>query len=214
MVSIPKLGETRVREIRVRGGGIKLRALRLDSGIFAWSSEGISRKTRLIAVVYNGANNEFVRTNTLVKNEIVQIDAAPFRLWYETHYGVTIGRKKVTKKETAAAAATAAAPAAVAPVEAAGTAAAAKKKVAVKAAGAVVKADEKKKSKKTLFKFHKRAAVRALDTTFEDQFATGRILACITSRPGQTGRIDGYLLEGKELEFYLKKTQKKKSKSN
>uniref|UniRef100_H3AC18 40S ribosomal protein S8 n=1 Tax=Latimeria chalumnae TaxID=7897 RepID=H3AC18_LATCH len=27
--------------------------------------------------------------------------------------------------------------------------------------------------------------------------------ACIASRPGQCGRADGYVLEGKELEFYL-----------
>lgn len=37
----------------------------------------------------------------------------------------------------------------------------------------------------------------------------GRILARITSRPGQTGRSDGYLLEGRELEFYSKKIEKK-----
>jgi small subunit ribosomal protein S8e len=63
---------------------------------------GISRKTRIHSVVYNGANNEFVRTNTLVKGGIVQIDAAPFRLWYESYYGVTLGGKQkkaaLTKK--------------------------------------------------------------------------------------------------------------------
>ena len=37
-----KLGETRVRTVRTRGGNTKLRALRLDSGIFAWGAEGIS----------------------------------------------------------------------------------------------------------------------------------------------------------------------------
>lgn len=37
----------------------------------------------------------------------------------------------------------------------------------------------------------------------------GRLYACITSRPGQTGRADGYLLEGRELEFYIKKLEKK-----
>jgi ribosomal protein eS8 len=36
-----KLGETRVRAVRVRGGNTKLRALRLDSGIFSWGAEGI-----------------------------------------------------------------------------------------------------------------------------------------------------------------------------
>jgi small subunit ribosomal protein S8e len=43
-----------------------------------------------------------------------------------------------------------------------------------------------------------------------EQFTSGHLLACVSSRPGQSGRIDGYILEGKELEFYLKKTEKKK----
>ena len=34
--------------------------------------------------------------------------------------------------------------------------------------------------------------------------------ACISSRPGQSGRCDGYILEGKELDFYLKKLRSKK----
>ena len=38
------------------------------------------------------------------------------------------------------------------------------------------------------------------------------ILACISSRPGQSGRCDGYILEGKELDFYLKKLKTKKGK--
>ncbi len=46
----------------------------------------------------------------------------------------------------------------------------------------------------------------------DDQFSTGRLLACISSRPGQCGRCDGYILEGKELEFYQRRMQKKKSK--
>lgn len=38
------------------------------------------------------------------------------------------------------------------------------------------------------------------------------ILASISSRPGQSGRADGYILEGKELEFYLRKIKSKKTK--
>merc|ERR1711868_145624 len=53
---------------------------------------------------------------------------------------------------------------------------------------------------------------RKLDPLLDEQFVTGRLYACISSRPGQCGRCDGYILEGKELEFYLKKMQKKKSK--
>jgi small subunit ribosomal protein S8e len=54
------------------------------------------------------------------------------------------------------------------------------------------------------------AAVPALDAKLAEQFASGRLLACISSRPGQSGRADGYVLEGKELEFYQKKMATKK----
>lgn len=54
---------------------------------------------------------------------------------------------------------------------------------------------------------------KKLDSHVGDQFNTGRLYACIASRPGQCGRCDGYILEGKELDFYTKKMQKKKSKA-
>ena len=41
----------------------------------------ISRKCRILDVVYNASNNELVRTKTLVKNCIVQVDCVPFRQW-------------------------------------------------------------------------------------------------------------------------------------
>jgi len=231
-----------VRQVRVRGGNIKLRALRLDSGIFSWGSEGISRKARIHSVVYNGANNEFVRTNTLVKGGIIQVDAAPFRLWYDSYYGVTLGGKQkkvnLTKKERKAAiagktdkvkaeksttadkakpaAATTAteAPAADKDAKAEG-AKDAKEAAPAKDAAKKPKKEQVKEGKRTsktaLRKYKSRASKQVVDPLFEEQFSTGYILAAIASRPGQTGRIDGYLLEGKELEFYLKKTQKKKS---
>jgi len=215
-----KLGETRVRQVRVRGGNIKLRALRLDSGIFSWGAEGISRKARIHSVVYNGANNEFVRTNTLVKGGIVQIDAAPFRLWYESYYGASLGKAKkiasVSKKEKKAnkakeapkeAAKEAPKDAAAAPKDAA----AAPKEAAKPKKAAKGPKEAGKKSKTALSKYKSRASKRAMDHPFEEQFTSGYLFAQITSRPGQTGRIDGYLLDGKELEFYIKKTQKKKS---
>lgn len=90
-----------VRRVRVRGGNVKWRALRLDTGNFSWGSEAVTRKTRILDVVYNASNNELVRTQTLVKSAIVQVDAAPFKQWYLQHYGVEIGRKK---KPSAAAA--------------------------------------------------------------------------------------------------------------
>ncbi|CAN1242377.1 40S ribosomal protein S8 [Linum perenne] len=164
-----------VRRVRVRGGNVKWRALRLDTGNFSWGSEAESRKARLLDVVYNASNNELVRTQTLVKGAIVQVDAAPFKLWYQQHYGVDIGRKKKT------------------------TAAAAAKK-------------EAKKSSHVTRKLEKRQQTRTLDAHIEEQFGGGRLLACISSRPGQCGRADGYILEGKELELYMKKLQRKKGK--
>ena len=173
-----------VRRVRVRGGNFKFRALRLDHGNFAWGSEAVARKTRILDVVYNASNNELVRTQTLVKSAVVQVDAAPFKQWYAKHYGVEVG----TKKKNAAAAAK---------EEAAET----------KPAEAV------KKSNHVARKLKARGQARVLDQALEDQFATGRLYASIASRPGQCGRADGYILEGKELEFYVKKMQRKKSKA-
>lgn len=84
--------------MRVRGGNLKARALRLNHGNFAWGSEHCTRKARIIDVVYNASNNELVRTKTLVKNCIVMIDSAPFRQWYESHYATGIGKRKATAK--------------------------------------------------------------------------------------------------------------------
>merc|ERR1712051_70555 len=94
-----KLGSKRIHLVRGRGGNIKFRALNLDQGNFSWGSETCTRKVRILDVVYNASNNELVRTKTLVKNAIVQIDATAFRQWYEAHYGVLVGKKR--KKETA-----------------------------------------------------------------------------------------------------------------
>ncbi|KAM7535759.1 hypothetical protein Aperf_G00000090294 [Anoplocephala perfoliata] len=90
--ALTKLGPKRIHSVRVRGGNIKLRAMRLDQGNFSWPTQAISRKSRIIDVVYNASNNELVRTKTLVKNAIVQVDSAPFRQWYEAHYLKELGR--------------------------------------------------------------------------------------------------------------------------
>ena len=92
--AMTKLGAKKINDVRARGGNIKRRALRLDHGNFSWGSEGISKKVRIVGVVYNASNNELVRTNTLVKNAIVQIDAQPFRQWYLTHYGQDLSKRE------------------------------------------------------------------------------------------------------------------------
>jgi small subunit ribosomal protein S8e len=45
-------------------------------------------------------------------------------------------------------------------------------------------------------KLKARLQTRKLDTLLAEQFTTGRLYACISSRPGQCGRADGYILEG------------------
>eukprot|EP00954_Amorphochlora_amoebiformis_P013596 1067020-Amorphochlora_amoeboformis.AAC.2 len=92
--AMTKIGLKRVKIVRVRGGNFKYRAMRLEYGNFSWGSEAIAKKTRIMEVNYNATNNELVRTKTLVKNAIVQVDAVPFREWYKQHYGVTLGKKK------------------------------------------------------------------------------------------------------------------------
>jgi len=94
-----KLGERRVHRIRCRGGFMKYRALKLDHGNYAWPGEAVTRKCRILDVVYNPTNKEFVRTNTVVKGSIVQIDSTPFKNWYQKHYGVTLGRATAFVKE-------------------------------------------------------------------------------------------------------------------
>jgi small subunit ribosomal protein S8e len=170
--AMTKIGETRIHPVRGRGGNMKFRALRLDSGNFSWGTEVCTRKVRVLDVVYNASNNELVRTKTLVMGAIVLIDAHPFKTWYEGHYGVKIGLKKNAAEGEAA-------------------------------------VDKSALSEKVKAKFEKRQSDRTLETALDHQFASGRIYAKITSRPGQTGRCDGYILEGKELAFYQRMMSKK-----
>jgi small subunit ribosomal protein S8e len=174
--AMTKLGAKQVRTVRGRGGNLKFRALRLDQGNFTWASESFSAKTRVLDVVYNATNNELVRTKTLVKNTVVQVDSTPFKKFYAEHYDVELGKKK--QKEVAA--------------------------------DANAPAEAKKKSGHVTAILKKRQASRVIDSHVAEQFTAGRLLAVIASRPGQSGRVDGYILEGKELEFYIKKLEKKK----
>merc|ERR1719172_239792 len=175
-MAMTKLGSKRVRTVRGRGGNMKYRALRLDSGNYAWGSENCTKKVRILDVVYNASNNELVRTKTLVKNSIVQIDGQPFKQFYYKKYGVLLGQKKGSKKSER-------------------------------------EEDESKKAKVSRHVVAKRAG-RAekskVDPAIDEQLASGRLLACISSRPGQSGRCDGYVLEAEELTFYKKKLEKKK----
>ena len=167
-----RIGSKRIHLVRTRGGNTKYRALRLDSGNFSWGSEGVARKVRVISVSYHPSNNELVRTNTLTKSAVVQVDAAPFRQWYEAHYGQGLGRRRQQKEKPADGA-------------------------------------EEKKSKSVEKKQAARFSQQGkVDQALERQFEAGRLYAVVASRPGQSGRVDGYVLEGEELAFYQRAIRK------
>lgn len=123
----------KVTTVRCRGGNLKYRALRLDSGNFAYGSLNSTRKARIMSVAYHATSNELVRTNTLTKGAVVYLDAATFN----------------------------------------------------------------------------DVAQKCTDEAIKAQLAEGRLLARISSRPGQVGRADGYILEGPELNFYQRKLASK-----
>jgi len=329
--AMTKLGERRVHRLRAHGGFMKYRALKLDHGNYAWPGEAITRKCRILDVVYNATNKEFVRTKTLVKGAIVQVDATPFKNWYQKHYGVTIGKatsyakeqkqkklktrrekdeadrkaKKVAeskaRKEAKRAAAARAAQkvtrkgknvkgadkkmkGSVGGKKGAADKKGAEKKVApkkgekkeVKKEETAVekketgkkapvkkegekkgdkmqvekKAGDKKAEKKTATKkegeattekkgkkstekgkkkkskkggkhhpsgaqtkrWRLRNATRILEAALAEQFEKGRLYAKISTSPGQGGTADGYILEGDELAFYVKRMAQKKKK--
>jgi len=271
--ALTKLGEKRIHLIRTRGGHHKYRALRLNEGHFVWPGEAATKRSRILNVVYNATSNELVRTNTLVKGCIVQIDATPFKQWYEHFYRVQLGKikkeeapgtsakkdekpaegaapkkdvgkdvkksakkdapKKEAGKEVKKSDKTAAAKKDAPKKDAKPKAATAGKKDENAKAAADAKsakeakarklrrktADEIKKaidsgvrkpSHRLKRKTNARNKSRVLEAALKDQFNTGRVLAKISSRPGQSGRCDGYILEGEELNFYLRKIEKKK----
>jgi len=164
-----RIGAKRIHLVRTRGGNRKFRALRIDSGNFSWGSEGIARKVRVVAVAFHPSNNELVRTNTLTKSAVIQVDATPFRQWYEAHYGQPLGRRRQAKD----------------------------------AAEEVKKSNAVEKKQKERF-----AGVGKVEAALERQFEAGRLYAVVASRPGQSGRVDGYILEGEELAFYQRAIRK------
>jgi small subunit ribosomal protein S8e len=161
-----KIGPKRISMVRTRGGNFKNRALFLETGNFSYLSLNKTKKAKIISVVYNSTNNELVRTNSLVKGSIIQIESLPFK---------EILQKKIE----------------------------------------IVKDIQNKPGKKDLKISLKKNVPNSTVLQKEkpsltlDDTNSGRLLARICSRPGQTGRADGYVLEGIELEFYMKKIQKK-----
>uniref|UniRef100_A0A1I8JQW2 40S ribosomal protein S8 n=1 Tax=Macrostomum lignano TaxID=282301 RepID=A0A1I8JQW2_9PLAT len=166
-------------------GGIKLRGLRLDTGNFSWPSRGVARKTRIIDTVYNASNNELVRTKTL---------------WFESHYLLPLARKKEKKSAPKAA---------DKPADGAD-----KEGADPGAAGGPISFTRSKKTMKKYLERQKK--VRFLPRCRQPCARAVRPAAACTpaSPPGlaSAAERDGYILEGKELDFYLRKIRAKKTK--
>lgn len=133
-----RVGEQRIRDIRVRGGNIKHRALRLNTGEFAFHSTGATLPTKIDTVVYHPSCNELMRTNTLTKSTVVRVDASPF--------SDEISRADLSEK----------------------------------------------------------------DKLFMSIYEKGFLYGIITTRPGQEGVANGYILQGEELQFFVGKTKASK----
>ena len=82
-------------------------------------------------------------------------------------------------------------------------------KVGVKKGKDVEEKEAVKQSDSVVRKIASRQKGRSLESSLDHQFASGRVYAKITSRPGQSGRCDGIVLEGPELVFYQKMMAKK-----
>ena len=82
-------------------------------------------------------------------------------------------------------------------------------KIGLKKGHAVPEEEEVKQSNHVQRKLAARQKGRTLDEAVDHQMASGRLFAKITSRPGQSGRCDGAILEGPELAFYQKQMNKK-----
>jgi len=175
-----KLAAKRIRLVRKRGGDFKHRALRLNMGNFMWQSEGVTKKSKIVNVVYNPVSNELVRTNTLTKGTIVFIDATPFTQYVQGHYFAKWDTTKDDKVDWA---------------------------WESKAENSDFKLDKTKKDVAATAKF--RRINTTIESAIQNSMNKGSIMCRITSRPGQMGRCDGLILEGKELEFYTRHMKKK-----
>jgi small subunit ribosomal protein S8e len=124
------------------------------------------------------SSDELVRTKTLVKNSIIQIEAAPFITWYKSFYGVPLGKVKDKQKRK-------------------------QRKRSVSTRFKRHKEGDPKTKSNTVVrrrkkKHEERNKDREIEVNLSTQFKQGRLYACISSRPGQCGRCDGYIIEAKE----------------
>lgn len=244
-----QIGNRRVRLVRVRGGNFKHRALRLDTGNFAWASEG-SFWDSFVLSSYVYIQSHWVRVATVCiaeldfENQNVSCVKRSYALWLfvqhfsrhssfeyfwhanqiafagstrktriiDTVYNATSNELVRTKTLVKGAIIAVDATPFRQWYEAHYALPLARKKGAKLSEEEEARLDKSSTGKSTQKKYEKRAKTAAVEQHLIEQFSAGRLLARIASRPGQSGHADGYILEGKELEFYLRKIRNKKAK--
>merc|ERR1712060_836701 len=155
------------------------RALRLNSGNFVWRTQCINKQVRIVSVVYNATNFEFVRRNLLLKGTIVAIEKTPYEDQYKLNWGAHPKDGETEEPD-------------------------------LKILQAL---DESRRHTKGCRRRRKRKKNWACyDRILKMGFTKKEepLLAAISSRAGQCGRADGYVLKGKELEFYRRKIAERK----
>jgi small subunit ribosomal protein S8e len=135
--SLTKIGTTEVRKVRCRGGNIKMRALKAETGFFRFLSSGKIYPAKLIEVMYHPSSKDFVRRNILTKSSVVKVDATPFMSDVKS-----VGEEK--------------------------------------------------------------------DPALWEAANKGHVYGIVTCRPGQVGDVQGYILQDKELGFYMQRFKKKR----
>ncbi len=78
--SLTRIGKTRVKKLRVRGGNLKFRLFSTDvANVFDPKTKKYS-KTKILSVVENPANRHYTRRNIMTKGTIIETELGKARI--------------------------------------------------------------------------------------------------------------------------------------
>ncbi len=91
-----RIGEPRIKELRVRGGNKKLVALSVNfANVFA---DGRYQKAKIISVADNPADSQFVRRNIVTKGAVIQTELGKARVTNRPGQEGTVNAVLIEKK--------------------------------------------------------------------------------------------------------------------
>jgi len=74
------LGEARKKQVRGRGGSMRFRLLRGEIANVSDTKKGTTKKVKILTVLENPANPNYVRRNIITKGAIVETEAGKARI--------------------------------------------------------------------------------------------------------------------------------------